>query len=98
MSGRLQSDPLFQGLARPAMIAGVSYDYFVVNGLFSLLTFIWTKDFLIILLLAPMVHLIGFLLCMREPRTITLTLLRLRWGFRSWNRLFHGNTNSYDVY
>ena len=35
-TGRLQADPLFQGLARPTMIAGVSFYYFVLNAMITM--------------------------------------------------------------
>ena len=99
-AGRLQADPLFQGLARPTMIAGVSYLYFVLNALISLLAFIWTKNFIILLAVAPTVHAIGYLICMREPRAVELIMLRGKMGYKSWNNMkgYHFNANSYDLY
>lgn len=94
---RLAADPLFQGLARPTMIMGVSYKYFTLNAMLTTLLYINTKSFW-----APLVgivfHLFGFLLCMREPRSVELWLLRMKYGFLSWNRFYHHNTNSYDVF
>ncbi len=98
MSGRLQADPLYLGLARPTMIAGVSYMYFVINGLISMLTFIWTQNFIVIILMGPAIHGFGYLLCMKEPRAVEMWLLRMRTGFQSWNRGFHHHTNSYDIF
>lgn len=97
MSGRLQADPLYQGLARPPMIMGVSYMYFVLNGLLMLLFFIWSQNFWAYLLGAG-IHGFGYLLCMKEPRAVELWMLRMRWGYQSWNRRFHHHTNSYDVF
>lgn len=98
MSGRLQSDPLFQGLTRPTMILGVSYMYFVINVLVSMITFVNTQDFIILLIVAPAVHLIGYLICIKEPRAIELLILKLNKGFRCINRGYHGYTNSYDPF
>lgn len=95
--GRLASDPLFQGLARPPMIAGVSYMYFVLNAMISMIMFINTKSF-VVLPLALLVHAFGYLLCMKEPRAVELWMLRMKYGFRSWNRVYHFYTNSYDVF
>ena len=95
---RLTSDALFQGLARPPMAMGVSYMYFVVNASFCLLTFIWTSNFLVLFVMAPAIHGIGFLLCMNEPRAVELFLLRLSKGMKCVNRGFHKQTNSYDVF
>lgn len=98
MSGRLQADPLYLGLARPTMIAGVSYMYFVINGLFTLLAFIWSQSFLALIIMGPAIHGFGYLLCMKEPRAVEMWLLRMRTGFQSWNRVFHHHTNSYDLF
>jgi type IV secretion system protein VirB3 len=95
--GRLRADPLFQGLARPPMIMGVSYMYFVANGMITTVMFINTKSFLSIPF-GVVVHLFGYIICMREPRAIELWMLRLRFGFLSWNRTYHSNTNSYDTF
>ena len=81
MSGRLQSDPLFQGLTRPTMILGVSYMYFVINALISMITFINLQSFQVLFIVAPGVHLIGYLICLKEPRAIELVLIKLRLSF-----------------
>jgi type IV secretion system protein VirB3 len=98
MSGRLQSDPLFQGLTRPTMILGVSYMYFVINAVISMVTFINMQSFKMVLIVAPAVHLIGYLICLKEPRAIELFILKVNKGFRCLNRGFHGYTNSYDPF
>lgn len=96
-TGRLQADPLYQGLARPPMLLGVSYMYFTINGLLTLLMFIHAQDFSAYIL-GAMIHGFGYLLCMKEPRAVELWLLRMGKGYRSLNRRFHYNTNSYDVF
>lgn len=95
--GRLRADPLFQGLARPPMIAGVSYMYFVLNAMITMVIFIDTKSF-IAFPLGVVIHGFGYLICMKEPRAIELWMLRMKYGFRSWNRRYHYFTNSYDVF
>lgn len=95
---RLQADPLFQGLARPPMALGVSYMYFVVNAAFNMLSFIWTQNFLILFFVAPLIHGIGYLICLNEPRAVELIVLRMGKGTRCVNRRFHGYTNSYDLF
>ena len=97
-SGRLTSDPLFQGLTRPTMIFGVSYMYFVINALVSMIVFINTQNFKILLMVAPAVHLVGFLICLKEPRAIELFLIKMAKGYKCVNRGYHGFTNSYDPY
>ena len=99
-SGRLTADPLFQGLARPTMIAGVSYGYFVINALITLIAFINTQNFIMLLIVGPSIHAIGYLICMKEPRAVELLLLRGKTGYLSMNNItgFHFHANSYDVY
>ena len=97
-SGRLQSDPLFQGLTRPTMILGVSYMYFVINAVVSMVVFINMQSFMMLLIVAPIVHTIGYLICLKEPRAIELFILKLNKGYKCINRGYHGYTNSYDPY
>lgn len=97
-SGRLQADPLFQGLTRPPMILGVSYMFFVLNALICLVAFINTSNFIVLFFVAPVIHLIGYLFCMKEPRAIELLILRSTKGTKCLNRPFHGYTNSYDTF
>jgi type IV secretion system protein VirB3 len=73
----LDRDPLFVALTRPQMFAGVTYSYFIVNGVVA------TELFLIfhsawVLLAAVAVHLVGVVLSVREPRIFDLWLTRLR--------------------
>lgn len=95
--GRLRADPLFQGVARPPMIMGVSYMYFVLNAMIVTIMFINTSS-----ILAPVIgvviHLFGYVLCLKEPRAVELWMLRMKYGFKSWNRRFYHHTNSYDVF
>ena len=97
-SGRLQSDPLFQGLTRPTMILGVSYMYFVINAVICMITFINMQNFMVLFFVAPSVHLIGYLICLKEPRAIELFITKLKKGYKCMNRGYHGYTNSYDPY
>lgn len=74
---RLEQDPLFVALTRPQMFAGVTYSYFIVNAVLA------TELFLVfrtpwVLLAALLVHGIGVLLCVREPRFFDLWLTRVR--------------------
>ncbi len=77
-SGRLQSDPLFQGLTRPTMILGVSYMYFVINAVICTVAFINTQSFTIVIPAALTTHLIGYLICLKEPRAMELIKVRLK--------------------
>src|SRR5262249_42618604 len=97
-TGRLQSDPLFQGLTRPTMIMGVSYMYFVINAVINMVSFINLQSFTMLLIVAPGVHLIGYLICLKEPRAIELFICKLGKCYKCVNRGYHGYTNSYDPY
>lgn len=96
-SGHLQSDPLFQGLTRPTMILGVSFYYFVVNAVISLLAFINTSNFFIFLG-AIATHMLGYYICLKEPRAVEMIIMKASKGYKCINRSFHGNSNSYDPY
>lgn len=94
---RLQSDPLFQGLTRPTMILGVSYMFFVINGAISLICFINFQNLLILLMVAPGIHMIGYLICLKEPRAIDMFISKLSKCMKCINRGYHGYQNSYDI-
>ena len=73
--GGLERDRLFVALTRPQMFAGVTYSYFVINmvvtaELFLIFRSIW------VLLTALIVHGIGVLLSLREPRFVDLWVTR----------------------
>lgn len=98
--GRLQADPLFQGLTRPAMILGVSYMYFVLNASLSMVVYINTTNVVVILVIAPIIHAAGYMICLKEPRAVELLAVRFGKTMRckGKNKIFHGFTNSYDVF
>jgi type IV secretion system protein VirB3 len=69
-------DPVFVALTRPQMFAGVAYSYFIINGIIT------TELFLIFhsvwaLLLAVVVHVVGVVLSVREPRIFDLWLTKV---------------------
>ena len=72
----VERDQLFVALTRPQMFAGVTYSYFVANAVVA------TELFLIfrtawVLVAAVLVHLVGVLLCVREPRFFDLWLTKI---------------------
>ena len=72
----LDRTPVFTALTRPQMFAGVTYSFFVINAviaaeLFLIFRSVWVLPF------ALVVHGVGVLLCLREPRFIDLWLLRV---------------------
>ncbi|MGK6321307.1 type IV secretion system protein VirB3 [Sphingomonas sp. DT-204] len=72
----LERDPLFVALTRPQMFAGVTYSYFVANAvlateLFLVLRTIWA------VVAAVVIHVVGVLACLREPRFFDLWLVKV---------------------
>ena len=73
---RLTSDPIFAALTQPQMIGGVTYRYAVFNLIVTLEVFLMTKSFWS-LLIAPVVHVVGYLGCLKEPRFFELWITRV---------------------
>lgn len=72
----VERDTVFVALTRPQMFAGVTYSYFVANAviateLFLIFRSIWA------LVAALVTHLVGMLLCLREPRFFDLWLAKV---------------------
>ena len=70
-------DVMFVALTRPQMFAGVTYSYFIINGVIS------TELFLVfhsvwVILGAVLTHIVGVVLSVREPRIFELWLTRVR--------------------
>jgi type IV secretion system protein VirB3 len=72
----LTADPLFVGATRPPMRWGVTYSVLLFNMVFTLETFLVTRNLLTLLVCAP-IHGVCALLCARDARIFDLTLL---WG------------------
>ena len=72
----LERDTLFVALTRPQMFAGVTYSYFIANAVIATELFLIFKSAWV-LLAAVVIHLIGVLLCVREPRFFDLWMTRL---------------------
>ena len=73
---KLASDPIFSALTRPQMIAGVTYSYAVFNLILTLEAFLITRSFWAFAF-AAVVHLVGYVGCVREPRFFDLWVTRL---------------------
>ncbi len=76
MDAGLSRDPLFVALTRPQMFAGVTYTFFIINGVVSTEFFLIFKSVWVILF-ALVVHGLGWLACLREPRIFDLWITRL---------------------
>ena len=76
MSLGLERDTLFVGLTRPQMFAGVTYSLFVVNVVIATELFLIFKSIWVIAA-ALLLHGVGMLLCLSEPRVFDLWLARV---------------------
>jgi type IV secretion system protein VirB3 len=74
---RLDQDQIFVALTRPQMFAGVTYSFFVVNAVLATELFLVFRS-IWVLLAALIVHGIGAILCVREPRFFDLWLAKVR--------------------
>jgi type IV secretion system protein VirB3 len=72
----LTRTPVFRALTRPQMFAGVTYNFFVINLLVTTEAFLVTRSFLA-LPVAVLVHMAGYLACLREPRIFDLWLTKV---------------------
>src|SRR5688572_29019456 len=70
------ADPLFVGVTRPAMMAGVTYSAVMLNAVVVMELFLVTKNLLTLLIAAP-IHGVCMLLCARDARFFDLLIL---WG------------------
>lgn len=57
------------------MFAGVTYSYFILNGILAAEFFLIFRS-LWVLALALIIHLVGVVICLRDPRAIDLRLAR----------------------
>lgn len=71
------ADPLFRALARPQMVAGVTYPFFVLNGIVAAELFLIFKS--IFALLPPLlIHALGYAAHLRDPHIMALWMTRIR--------------------
>ena len=71
------ADPLFRALARPQMVAGVTYPFFVLNGIVAAELFLLFKTPLA-LLPSLIIHALGYAAHLRDPHIMALWMTRLR--------------------
>ena len=76
MAGGLKRDTVFVALTRPQMFAGVTYSYFVANAIVAAELFLIFKSFWA-LGGALIVHLVGVVMCLREPRFFDLWIAKV---------------------
>ena len=73
----LDRDILFTGLTRPQMLLGVTFPFAILNAVITTELFLAFKS-VWILLAAALVHLAGWLVCLRDPRIFDLWLVKNR--------------------
>ena len=83
-----------RALTRPQMFAGVTLNYFVINGVVTTEAFLILKS-LWILPVPLVMHAIGYFACLREPRIFDLWITKVskcprvrnykRWGCNSYS-------------
>lgn len=71
------ADPLFKALARPQMVAGVTYPFFVLNAIVAAELFLVFKSPLA-LLPSLVLHAVGYAAHLRDVYVMALWLTRLR--------------------
>ena len=72
----IDRDPLFVALTRPQMFAGVTYSYFILNMIVATEIFLIFQSFWAFAI-ALALHLVGVVLCLREPRFFDLWLVKV---------------------
>lgn len=72
----LHINPLFSALTRPAMIAGVTFEYHIINLIISMCIFIGLSP-LYGLIFIPL-HLFGWVVCRYEVHFFTLYMKKLK--------------------
>lgn len=95
--GDLSKDLLFLGLTRPSMLFGVTYSYVGLNIIISIAAFLTTENFAALLVLAPTVHLVFYLICLNDPLSFEVLIKKNSTCSLCPNKSLHGFTNSYDV-
>ena len=85
--------PVHRALTRPQMFAGVTYNYFIINGVVTTEAFLITGSFWA-LGAALVMHGVGYFACLREPRIFDLWMTKVsrcprvknynRWGCNSY--------------
>ena len=95
-TGVVATDPLFVGLTRPTMFLGVSFTFALLNGFINLIAYINAPS-LKVIFIAFAVHMLGYIICFKEPLFLELYLKRGEVATRCKNKGFHG-ANSYDLY
>ena len=77
--GQLEISMVFKALSRPIMFMGVDYNYFFIYGMFIMLVFIYSSNFIAFILIFPL-HLSGWILSKIDPHIFKLLSVRATIG------------------
>ena len=91
---KVEMDPLFLGMTRPPMVLGVTYTFFVINAMVTVISFLALNNLFAFLIGFP-VHIVGYLLCLKDPRIFDIWRVRLLKTPMIRNRSFW-RSNSYS--
>ncbi len=72
----LAKTPVFKALTQPQMFAGVTYSYFIINAVVTTEVFLIFRSFWAFAITA-VVHVVGYLACLREPRVFDIWLTKV---------------------
>ncbi|MCW1429079.1 type IV secretion system protein VirB3 [Novosphingobium sp. JCM 18896] len=84
-----------RALTRPQMFAGVTFSFFVINLMVTTELFLMTKSFWA-LPAAALIHGVGYIACLREPRVFDLWITKVSRCPRVPN-FRHWGCNSYSA-
>ena len=73
----LHRDTLFVALTRPQMLLGVTYGYAIANAIITTELFLLFKSPWV-LVVALLIHLIGWVACLHDPHILDLWLVKVR--------------------
>lgn len=86
--------PLFLGMTRPPMVGGVTFTFFILNAVFSIIAFLGSGELPWIFIGIPL-HMIGYLICQKDPNQFDVWSVKLLKCMKCINKKYWGNTNSY---
>ena len=87
-------DPLFIGMTRPPMIAGVTFMYMGINAFSVFILFTLTANPLHLLVFLPF-HAVGYAVCLKDPQLLDIMLTKLQKSAGVPNRKYWSGI-SYD--
>ena len=97
MDNALAVHPLFVALTRPPMRFGVTVNCLMLNGAVSLTGFVLSTSFSLLFLLAILLHVMGYLCCLVDPRIFDLLFGKYQVMANNRNTGYWGCT-SYDPF